>query len=149
MTAADNVRAQVARSNAADVVAKLLRESGLGAEQIAAIGDLFRCATPDDLPAILAVARVRQAMPAGIDAIVRVLEFGARKHNGDKLGIAPWVTAIDCAEHLAAHAEAAEESLAFPSEFSAFDTETEMPHAAHAGARAVMLCQILAGEVLR
>lgn len=90
-----------------------------------------------DLEPIARLIRARQAMPAGFDAIVRVLEIGARKYGAADGGIAPGVTAAYCAEHLVAHAERADVDAA------SRDAETGELDAAHAGARAVMACQLV------
>ena len=94
--------------------------------------------TGADLEPIARLIRARQAMPAGFDAIVRVLEHGAKKHNGGAFGIASWVTAPDCAAHMVAHAERADVDAA------SRDAETGELDAAHAGARAVMVGELVA-----
>ena len=90
-----------------------------------------------DLEPIARLIRARQAMPHGFDAVVRVLEIGARKHDGGALGISPGTTAADCAEHLVAHAERADVDAA------SRDAETGELDAAHAGARAVMVGELV------
>lgn len=81
-----------------------------------------------------------RAMPAGLDAVVRVFQHGARKHNDGRLGIAPWVTPVDCADHLIDHADDA-----FDPESGTFgrDHETGELHAAHAAARGIMAAQLV------
>ena len=94
--------------------------------------------TGADLEPIARLIRARQAMPAGFDAVVRVLEYGARVKCATDGGIAPGTTAADCAEHLVAHAERADVDAA------SRDAETGELDAAHAGARAVMVGQLVA-----
>ena len=77
-------------------------------------------------------------MPHGVDAMVRVLLHGAVKHNGGSIGIAPGVTAADCAEHMSAHADRAWET-------AARDPETGELDSAHGAARGVMLAQLVDG----
>jgi len=77
-----------------------------------------------------------RAMPAGFDALVRVLELGARKHNGGDLGVAPKWTAGACLAHAEAHIEAA------LSGGPCRDEETGELHLAHAAARLVMAVEI-------
>lgn len=93
-----------------------------------------------DIEPIARLIRARQAMPAGFDAVVRVLEHGARKHNGGDLGIAPGVTADDCARHLEYHAFRAHAGS------TNLDDETGELDAAHAGARAVMIVELVASR---
>ena len=80
-----------------------------------------------------------RAMPAGFDALVRVLELGARKHNGGDLGVAPKWTAGACLAHAEAHIEAA------LSGGPCRDEETGELHLAHAAARLVMAVEISDG----
>lgn len=108
-----------------------------------AIALLIQRSGPTDLAAIHDLLLVRKALPHGVDGLVRVLKHGANKHNGGQLGIAPGVTADDCAEHMAAHADRAWET-------AARDPETGELDAAHAAARGIMLAELVAsGEVTR
>lgn len=81
-----------------------------------------------------------RAMPDGFDALVRVLELGARKHNGGDLGVAPKWTAGACLEHAADHVTIAREGGPY------CDEETGELHIAHAAARLVMAVQIVHGH---
>ena len=103
-------------------------------DELAAI---WLAASEDDRRAILAVVRVRQAMPHGVDAMVRVLKHGAVKHNGGQLGSAPAWTRAQHVEHLMGHAKAA---MVTP---ASRDAETGELDAAHAAARAVLACQLV------
>lgn len=107
-------------------------------DELAAI---WLAASEDDRRAILAVVRVRQAMPAGIDELVAVFEHGARKHNGGELGVADTVTPADCAEHLLEHARRVH-GFGAP----IVDKETRRLDAGHAAARGVMVCQLVKGR---
>ena len=80
-----------------------------------------------------------RAMPAGFDAIVRVLELGGRKHNGGDLGVASKWTAGACLEHAADHVTIAREGGPY------CDEETGELHMAHAAARLVMAVEISDG----
>ena len=101
------------------------------------LAEIWSAASEADQRAILAVVKLRQALPHGIDAMVRVLEHGASKHNGGKLGSAPGWTASQHAEHLLDHAQAA---MVDP---ASRDRETGELDAAHAGARAVLEAQLV------
>lgn len=81
----------------------------------------------------------RRAMPAGFDAVVRVLELGARKHNDGDLGVAPKWTEDACLAHAADHLEEAR------SGGPCRDEETGELHMAHAAARLVMAVEISDG----
>jgi hypothetical protein len=105
------------------------------------LAEIWRDASEDDQRAILAVVKLRQALPVGIDGLVRVFEHGARKHNGGNLGIAPGVTADDCVEHLIEHGH---QLLAYGPESR--DAETGRLDAAHAAARGVMVAQLVKGR---
>lgn len=102
------------------------------------LAEIWRGVSEADQRAILAVVKVRQALPVGIDGLVRVFEHGARKHNGGRLGIAPGVTADDCAEHLIGHGH---QLLAYGP--ASRDPETGELDASHASARGVMVVQLL------
>ena len=99
---------------------------------------IWRDASEDDQRAILAVVKLRQAIPVGMDGLARVFEHGAVKHNGGQLGIAPGVTANDCADHLTAHAEMVQVWGA-----GQRDQETGELDALHAAARGVMVGQLV------
>ncbi len=81
----------------------------------------------------------RRAMPAGFDALVRILELGGRKHNGGDLGVASKWTVGACLEHAADHVTIAREGGPY------CDEETGELHMAHAAARLVMAVQIVLG----
>ena len=81
----------------------------------------------------------RRAMPAGFDALARVLELGGRKHNGGDLGVASKWTEDACLAHAADHLDAAR------SGGPCRDEETGELHMAHAAARLVMAVQIVLG----
>jgi hypothetical protein len=102
------------------------------------LAEIWRDASEDDQRAILAVVKLRQALPVGIDGLVRVFEHGAVKHNGGNLGIAPGVTADDCAEHLIEHGH---QLLAYGP--ASRDAETGELDASHAAARGVMVAQLV------
>lgn len=102
------------------------------------LATIWRDASEDDRRAILAVVKLRQAMPAGVDEVVAVLERGAAKHNGGDLRVAATWTAEACAEHLDAHAH---ELRTWG--VAAVDDETGRLVVAHIGARAVMVGQIV------
>lgn len=99
---------------------------------------IWRDASEDDQRAILAVVKLRQAIPVGIDELVAVFEHGAVKHNGGALGIADGVTADDCAEHLIGHGH---QLLAYGP--ASRDPETGELDASHAAARGVMVAQLV------
>lgn len=80
-----------------------------------------------------------RAMPAGLDAVVRVLELGARKHNGGDLGVSAKWTEDACLVHAADHLDAAR------SGGPCRDEETGELHTAHAAARLVMAVEISDG----
>ena len=101
------------------------------------LAEIWRGVSEADQRALLAVVKLRQALPVGIDGLVRVFEAGAVKHNGGQLGIAPGVTAPDCAEHMLAHAERADVDAA------SRDPETGEFDASHASARGVMVAQLV------
>lgn len=101
------------------------------------LAEIWRDASEDDQRAILAVVKLRQAIPVGMDGLVRVFGVGAVKHNGGQLGIAPGVTADDCASHL--HDHAREAIVATDSR----DGETGELDALHAAARGVMVGQLV------
>lgn len=105
------------------------------------LAEIWRGVGEADHAAILAVVKVRQAMPAGIDELVAVFNAGAVKHNGGNLGIAPGVTADDCAEHLIDHGH---RLLTYGPESR--DAETRRMDAAHAAARGVMVAQLVKGR---
>lgn len=105
------------------------------------LAEIWRAASEADQRAILAVVRVRQALPYGVDELVAVFEAGAVKHNGGNLGIAAGVTADDCAEHLYEHALRVQ---AYG--HAVCDAETGRIDAGHAAARGVMVCQLVKGK---
>ena len=80
-----------------------------------------------------------RAMPAGFDALARVLELGARKHNGGDLGVASKWTVGACLTHAADHLDTAR------SGGPCRDEETGELHTAHAAARLVMAVEISDG----
>lgn len=98
---------------------------------------IWRDASEDDQRAILAVVKLRQALPYGVDAMVRVLEHGASKHNGGKLGSAPGWTASQHAEHGHDHARSA--AVAPTSR----DPETGELDSAHGAAREVLATDLV------
>lgn len=102
------------------------------------LAEIWRAVSEADQRAILAVVKLRQALPVGIDGLVRVFEHGAVKHNGGNLGIAPGVTADDCAEHLIEHGH---QLLAYGP--VSRDAETGELDALHASARGVMVVQLV------
>ena len=81
---------------------------------------------------VAALVACHRAMPAGFDAVVRVMELGARKHNGGDLRVAPKWTEDACLAHAADHLDAAR------SGGPCRDEETGELHMAHAAARLVM-----------
>lgn len=104
------------------------------------LAEIWRDASEDDQRAILAVVKLRQAIPVGMDELVAVFEAGAVKHNGGSLGIAPGVTADDCVSHLHDHAR---EAIVDP---ASRDAETGRLDAAHAAARGVMVAELVKGR---
>ena len=102
------------------------------------LAEIWRGVSEADQRALLAVVKLRQALPVGIDGLVRVFEHGAVKYNGGNLGIAPGVTADDCAEHLIEHGH---QLLAYGP--VSRDAETGELDASHAAARGVMVAQLV------
>lgn len=88
---------------------------------------------------VAALVACHRAMPAGFDAVVRVLELGARKHNGGDLGVSAKWTDDACLAHAADHLDAAR------SGGPCRDEETGELHMAHAAARLVMAVEISDG----
>ena len=88
---------------------------------------------------VAALVACHRAMPAGFDAVVCVMELGARKHNGGDLRVAPKWTEDACLAHAADHLEAAR------SGGPCRDEETGELHTAHAAARLVMAVEISDG----
>lgn len=128
-------------SRVAKARAALLDRAKRSESQWLELAEIWRDASEADQRAILAVVKLRQALPAGIDELVAVFEAGAVKHNGGNLGIAPGVTADDCAEHLIEHGH---QLLAYGPESR--DAETGRLDALHAAARGVMIGQLAKGR---
>jgi hypothetical protein len=125
-------------SRAAKARCVLLDREARAESQWLELAAIWRDASEDDQRAILAVVKLRQAIPVGMDGLARVFGVGAVKHNGGQLGIAPGVTANDCADHLTAHAEMVQVWGA-----GQRDQETGELDALHAAARGVMVGQLV------
>lgn len=107
-------------------------------EKRLAIAMLIQRAGDAELGAIHDLLMARAAMKHGFDALVRVLKFGATKHNGGQFGIAGWVTVPDCLSHAGGHVR---DALVLGQR----DTETRELHSAHGAARCVMATQLVDG----
>lgn len=102
------------------------------------LAELWLDASPEQRDGMLAGARIGRAMPAGVQAVGRVLAHGAKKHGAE--GVAPHWTADKVAEHLRDHA------LHASWRTEGRDAETGELDATHAAARGVMLAQIVEGR---
>lgn len=100
---------------------------------------IWRDASEADRATILAIVKRRQAMPHGIDALERVLAYGAKVTGCE--GVAAKWTAADCAEHLVDHAH-----RVIGDGENVRDQETGELDAAHAAARGVMVAQLVEGR---